>query len=150
MWHAGLVKKHLMPEVIRTVQTLILFNFLLRLVMEVLITAIGSSFHKYLNPYYIWKQQDLFAPKSFGIWAIISFEIGRDGSWYLGDPFVGGIIFIWVDNISFRETVENIWLNSGFVFTQSFHICPPAIIHIQSNVFCKNHSVLQFPSSFAP
>lgn len=39
------VKKHLTREAIRTVKILILFNLLLRWVKEVLIPAIGSSFH---------------------------------------------------------------------------------------------------------
>jgi len=44
-----MVKKHLMPEVVRTVQSPILFNLLLILVMEVLNSAIGSSFYRYFK-----------------------------------------------------------------------------------------------------
>lgn len=61
--HRILVKKHLTPEVVRTVQIDLTYPFaeisnqvailLLRSVIKLLITVIGSSFHRYLIMYYI-------------------------------------------------------------------------------------------------
>lgn len=105
-------------------------DLLLRLVIKLLITVIGSSFHRYLIMYSIWTQHNLFAPKSSGIWPIISLKRGKDGSWYLEYPFLGHQFHLSRQHLTQRNYTEyltKLWLCVHTIFPDflSWHYSYP-------------------------